>query len=144
MSKATEHAERIGREHGVNAAEWWAQSAVGSRATGDMQETAKRVLAGIDDGDPQILDDLPTPDLSGQWSDGYSSQDLYDEIDADHEWQYARFTSTKTCTVCGLLPFDSDDEELSCNDESLCDAYDNAFNEAAENEVRRICSELIA
>lgn len=31
-----------------------------------------------------------------------------------HEWQYARFTGNKTCAKCGLLPIDSDDEELPC------------------------------
>ena len=39
---------------------------------------------------------LPTPELRG------------------HEWQFARFTGTTTCSKCGLLPLDSDDYETDC------------------------------
>lgn len=31
-----------------------------------------------------------------------------------HRWQYARFTGTKTCERCGLLPLDSDDVATPC------------------------------
>jgi hypothetical protein len=34
------------------------------------EETYARVLAGIRDGDPEVLDALPTLDWSGQWADG--------------------------------------------------------------------------
>ncbi len=36
------------------------------------------------------------------------------EVESGHLWQYARFTGTKTCQRCGLLPLDSDDTELAC------------------------------
>jgi hypothetical protein len=49
-----------GAEAGRTEADWWAQNTVGGRATGDTAATARRVLAGIDDGDPAVLDSLPT------------------------------------------------------------------------------------
>jgi hypothetical protein len=33
-------------------------------------DTYRRVLAGIEDGDPEIMDALPFLDWSGQWADG--------------------------------------------------------------------------
>jgi hypothetical protein len=51
---------------GSDAAGWWAQDTVGGRAGGDTATRARAVLAGINDGDPAVLDALPTCDLSGQ------------------------------------------------------------------------------
>jgi hypothetical protein len=31
-----------------------------------------------------------------------------------HVWQRARFTGTRTCERCGLLPLDSDDDDSPC------------------------------
>jgi len=35
-----------------------------------------------------------------------------------HEWQVSRFTGTRTCQRCGLLPQDSDDMESECNSDN--------------------------
>ena len=51
----------IGAEDGAAAAEWWLQDPIGGRASGDTAATARRILAGIDDGDPAVLDTLPQP-----------------------------------------------------------------------------------
>ncbi|MBQ1050825.1 DUF4314 domain-containing protein [Micromonospora sp. C51] len=48
-----------GTTAGHSAAEWWAQDTIGARATGDTRRTARRILTGITDGDPAILDALP-------------------------------------------------------------------------------------
>ncbi len=48
-----------GAAAGAAAADWWAQDTVGGRASGDTAATARRVLAGIDDSDPLILDAPP-------------------------------------------------------------------------------------
>lgn len=32
-----------------------------------------------------------------------------------HKWQRSRFTGTVTCSVCGLLPLDSDDANTDCD-----------------------------
>ncbi|HEX8630838.1 MAG TPA: hypothetical protein VF755_21990, partial [Catenuloplanes sp.] len=46
-------------EAGRNAADWWGQYTVGGRTTGDVRLAARRILTGIDDGDPQVLFALP-------------------------------------------------------------------------------------
>ena len=61
----------MGAEAGHRAAEWWAQDTIGARATGDVRATARRILAGIDDGDPAVLDDqLPAFTPPPCWFDG--------------------------------------------------------------------------
>lgn len=70
------HAEGRGAADGRNAAEWWAQANFGGRAPGDVAPLAARVIAGIEDIDPDILDTLPRADLSGEWADGRSLQDI--------------------------------------------------------------------
>jgi hypothetical protein len=64
-----------GTDAGADAADWWAQDTVGGRARGDTAATARQVLAGIDDGDPLILDALPGCDLSGH--DAPTGAELY-------------------------------------------------------------------
>jgi len=66
-----------GEQAGANAADWWAQDTVGGRAVGDVTDTARRVLAGVEDVDPAVLDALPACDLSGQWADAPTQADLY-------------------------------------------------------------------
>jgi hypothetical protein len=60
-----------GAQAGRAAADWWAQDTVGGRATGNtIAAAARRVLAGLDDGDPAILDTLPTPPADDEhWYD---------------------------------------------------------------------------
>jgi len=53
----------VGAEAGRSAVDWWAQDTVGGRAGGDTAGTARKILTGIDDGDPAVLDTLPTVDL---------------------------------------------------------------------------------
>src|SRR5262249_24119630 len=59
-----------GAEAGRGVAEWWAQDTIGGRDTGDVRATARRILAGIDDGDPAVLDGLPTFHPPIRWHDG--------------------------------------------------------------------------
>lgn len=41
---------------------------------------ARRVLKGIEDGDPEILNMIPQRDFSGEWADSQSWADLYIEL----------------------------------------------------------------
>ncbi|MEV6523173.1 hypothetical protein AB0M43_14580 [Longispora sp. NPDC051575] len=50
---------QVGHDAADNVAEWWAQDTIGSRASGDCVAAARRILTGIDDGDPAVLDALP-------------------------------------------------------------------------------------
>ncbi|WP_018352041.1 hypothetical protein [Longispora albida] len=49
----------VGRAGAANVAAGWAQHTIGGSASGDVQATARRVLTGIDDSDPAVLDALP-------------------------------------------------------------------------------------
>lgn len=76
VDAALEAATDLGADHGRDAAAWWTQENVGGRVTGDASPVARRVLAGLDDGDPEILDGMPNADLSGTWADGITVADL--------------------------------------------------------------------
>src|ERR1019366_10814787 len=69
QDQTIDQASKIGAEHGRNAASW-----VFDGNTSD--ETYRRVLAGIGDGDPRIMDSYRTPDLSGEYAGDYTDSDL--------------------------------------------------------------------
>ncbi|MFI5951884.1 DUF4314 domain-containing protein [Micromonospora chalcea] len=56
---ALQRMRAAGAEAGRTAAEWWAQDTIGARVGGDSRLAARRMLVGIDDGDPAVLDALP-------------------------------------------------------------------------------------
>ena len=75
-----------GAEAGRAAADWWAQGTVGGRAAGDTAATARRVLAGVDDGDPAVLDTLPTlpaGDDPSRYRDAVTAADVADLTPAE-------------------------------------------------------------
>ena len=101
---------RKGLEDGDGAAGWWIQENGGGRDTRpakDLVAMAERILAGLDDGDPEILDGIPAADLSGQWADGLTPRGLLDWIGADPD-------STRAAEA----------------ESDLCDAYESAFERA--------------
>jgi hypothetical protein len=55
----------------------WATALVKMRAAGDVRATARRILAGIGDGDPAVLDTLPSLPSSGQPVDDTTGWELY-------------------------------------------------------------------
>lgn len=99
-------AHDIGAEHGKAAASW-----VFSGNT-DPSEYVK-MLTMIEDGDPEMWDALPQPDLSGEWADGFSSWDLMKEV--------------------GLKELGDDD------DYDVCEEYEMGYNDAVVDEVSRVC-----
>lgn len=115
-------ARDIGADHGKNAAAFAEQCLIGGRVTdGSELETAARIIRGLDDGDPAVYDELPEPDLSGQWADGYLPRDLAGDVGLDMDAAAA-------------------DEIL----QDLCDAYCEAFRDAAEAETYRYCKALLS
>jgi hypothetical protein len=97
-------AEEYGRENGKSAASWYDVD----------EENAARILAGIEDGDPAILDTFPGPDLSGQWADEPNGRQVYENICNEAEVRY-----------------DEDDET------DVLDVYEEAYNTAVEDELAR-------
>lgn len=67
------YAKRYGREAGHNAASWVFDGNTDVR-------TYDRILTGIDEGDPAILDSLPVPDLSGEWADSPTPHSLAESL----------------------------------------------------------------
>jgi hypothetical protein len=115
-----------GREDGDGAAGWWIQENGGGRDTRGAKalgEMAERVLTGIDDGDPEILDAIPRPDLSGEWADRMTADDL----------------------VEGLTGIDRADwtEKIQDARGDLCDAYEDAFDRACQNAILKHLKDLV-
>lgn len=102
IDEAIGMARNIGRDHGRNAASWYFDG-------NTDRATYERVGKGIDEGDPEILDDLPAPDLSGQWADGYTNTDLLRD--------------------CGVPVF------RGAN--AIFDAYEEGFVDGVHHEIRR-------
>lgn len=86
MDASITHAEKIGTETGIAAASW----VFGDRTT---PRTYAWYAEGIANIDPEVMDSLREPSLSGEYSDDYSESDLRsdlgfgpdDDIDAEAE-----------------------------------------------------------
>ncbi|WP_435585886.1 DUF4314 domain-containing protein [Micromonospora aurantiaca (nom. illeg.)] len=63
---ALQRMRAAGTEAGRTAAEWWAQDTIGARVGGDTRLAARRILAGVEDGDPAVLDALPHFSSAGE------------------------------------------------------------------------------
>jgi hypothetical protein len=71
-------AEKIGHDAGIAAASW----VFGERTT---LRTYAWYAAGIADGDPEVMDSLNEPSLSGEYSGDYTSSDLMFDLGIEHE-----------------------------------------------------------
>lgn len=75
-----ESAEKAGAEAGRAAGSWIID--------GNTTEAAARLLLkGIEDGDPEVMDALPSSPLSGEWADAPSPSDILERVgmSPDHE-----------------------------------------------------------
>jgi hypothetical protein len=117
--EAITKAAEIGREHGTNAASWFFD---GNTAT----EYYRSTLRALEAGDPMVYDQMPAPDLSGEWADGYSVRQLGEDTDSAY-----------------LVNRDDPDEgtDVPCE---VVDAYEFAFSEAVEAEIVRVCRYQLA
>ena len=104
------YAQERGAENGRAAASWVFD---GNTTT----ETYRAILRGIDDGDPAVLDQLPTADLSGQMADTLTGPELVEDAagyvglseEAARDW----FTE-------------------------ICDAYETGYDQAVTDELTRV------
>ncbi len=80
LDEVVERAEQEGYDHGVAAGSWLFD---GNRS----EDAARRLLKGIEDGDPEILDQLPESPLSGEYADGLLPRDVLSwyDLDAEHD-----------------------------------------------------------
>jgi|SRR5581483_5811624 len=66
-------AEESGYRAGVAAGSWVLDG-------NSTEETARHLLAGIEDGDPEVLDSLPSSPLSGEWAGSLLPADVLAEV----------------------------------------------------------------
>lgn len=80
LDDVLERADVEGYEHGVAAGSWLVDG-------NTTPETARRLLAGVEDGDPMVMDALPSCPLSGEWADDLRPRDVLAmfELDEEHE-----------------------------------------------------------
>jgi hypothetical protein len=88
IDKAIAEAEKLGKAHGINAAEWAIQDSWGGRVSSPQDyQAAKAFLDGAEAGDPAIMDGFNPPNLSGEWADSMTEADLlkaaFDGFDSD-------------------------------------------------------------
>lgn len=123
------HAEAIrarGELDGTAAASWFFD---GNTAP----EAYAHVYAGIQDGDPEVMDRLPSPDWSGQWDTGLDFNDVVnDEIGEDEMGEYIQMEETGDGESGPSVTVWYDLDEL-------IDVYDAAYQQAAHHEIERVC-----
>lgn len=104
-------AAALGRDAGLASASWVFD--------GNTDESTYRaVLAGIEDGDPMVLDSFNWPNLSGEWVGDPTPQSLMSELGAD-----------------GLTPEEEDD---------LCRIWEESASDAFIGEVERTARYMLA
>jgi len=103
-------AERLGSIHGSGAAAWYWDSTHPDKA--DFQ----RVLKGILEVDPEIMDTFPSGHLSGEMADDMTPKLLYEEIGANEKQQ-------------------------ENGGDDLCTAYEHAFDRVYEGTIVENCRE---
>ena len=77
-----QEAHRAGEFHGLSAASWFFCD------TTDREEYA-RLLSGLEDGDPEILDSLPSSPLSGEWADDPTPATVFADLALTGDEDYA-------------------------------------------------------
>lgn len=101
-------AAALGREHGKAAASWFFD---GNTPTFAYEHTLK----GIREGDPMVMDQLPSSPLSGEFADSLTPAGLVRELGEN-------------------------DESLSSEEwDELCQEYETAYADEVQAEIERAC-----
>jgi hypothetical protein len=103
-----------GREDGEAAASW---------VDIPNAEAARGWLEGLTDGDPEVYDRLPAPDLSGQWADGRTAREF--------------------AAAAGFDP-EADPDEYQWAEAAAAEAYDLAYMEAVTAAVEAAARRILA
>jgi hypothetical protein len=117
-AKTLNRLAEAGRQDGADAAAWWQQYALGGRTTGDVTGTAARVLAGLDNLEPRVLDTLPAAPFS----------------DALLEAVYTEHTSRLAPAWRRLRPSQR---------VAAVDAYRDAYEDALHQQVAAYCRQVL-
>lgn len=103
-------ARQDGAVYGSNAATWYWDMADADTGLSDY----RKVLKGIRDGDPEIMDTFTYADLSGQHADAPTPQSLYEELDMN-------------------------DKQIERYGEKVCQLWEDSFNTAYQESVEQSC-----
>lgn len=101
-------AAELGRDAGEAVASWVFDG-------NTDRATYERFLQGLEDGDPETLDRLPSAPLSGEWADGPTPTSLLRDL--------------------GIEPYTDDADALQ---DAICDAFEEAYDTAMYEEVERV------
>ncbi len=105
----TARAREMGADHGKSAASWYFDG-------NTSDETYRAVLAGIDAGDPAVLDTFPSSPLSGEWADDPTPATVLEDL--------------------GVV--DSDASEQDTLRDEILNAYEDGFYQASADEIERM------
>lgn len=104
VDKLADRADEIGAAHGRNAASWVIDGST-------SREACERLVKGLEDGDPMVMDAYNPPNLSGEFADGYAPTALAHD-----------------------LGIDAADDDIN----DYCEAWETAASESFWTEVERI------
>jgi hypothetical protein len=134
--EAMQIAKDLGHRCGKNEAQWICQDTIGGRASGNLRDKAKKILKMYDDGDPQFYDMIPQSPLSGEWADDYSAKEIIcDSLKLDD----SEFTDLRE--HCEAMDIEGDFDSTI---ESICNAYQDAFQESCIDEIISQCKSTIS
>jgi len=120
IDKAVAEAEKLGKAHGINAAEWAIQDSWGGRVSSPQdREAAKAFLDGAEAGDPAIMDRFSPPNLSGEWADSMTPAKLIEEVTE------------------GEMSLEPEEES------AICDAYEQAASDGFWQELETSAANLL-
>ena len=105
-------ATKEGTEAGIAAASWYFDFGRMSGGQSKVEEVCERVLRGIEDGDPEILDTFPAAPFSGEYADGLSARDFLEAY--------------------GM----TEDDDAA---DDILRAFEDAYSMAASDEIERSC-----
>jgi hypothetical protein len=103
-------------------------------------ETYRRTLQGIEDGDPEVMDRLSWSPLSGEWA-GESIQELLGDLltcsacggdGIFAEAGYVEGAEEEPCNACDGTGYDTDAQE------EIEEAYEEAAQDAYWQEIERV------
>ena len=131
---ALECAKDDGFQSGRNVASWMDQDLFGGRAK-DGKAAARRFLKGIDDGDTEVFNMIPSSPLSGEWAGDRTSKDVVcNALSLDD----AEFSILED-VVCKL---DMEDEFQSLA-EQICSSFEESYYDSARETLVKAAKSAI-
>lgn len=131
---ALECAKDDGFQSGRNVASWMDQDLFGGRAK-DGKAAARRFLKGIDDGDPEILEIIPSSPLSGEWAGDRTAKDIVCNALSLDDGEF----NIMTDVVCKL---DMEDEFQSLF-EQICNVFEESYYDSAQETLVKAAKSAI-